>query len=348
MSRDDFVTSEDFDRLYDEISRPEEPEADRDGGWPEPSRPVLAADIGPGSLPAEAAMIEQAPRARNAEIRDFRKEAQTAHKVGPPFSLRDEEYVLPAAATRDDLKCSADRVWELAATARIVRLVGCSGIRLFGYDAHREDWLKAHFAMNLEGELAPMFRVPRLQPPKMPSTRTQAVYALDRQLIDLHWLHSACRGMSIQQDEFSELLSEDEFDWLLAMRFALSKVRSATKVERWLALSDVEAWQMACLHTATTRARLSVIRNGDGKTAPGADRVRAALRCAYSKKPGGVELIERGVAYWTVAHMMPSALAADRAILFASAIGSAEVPEPHIFQRQQDAVLRAIKREMER
>lgn len=285
--------------------------------------------------PLSPPTVTKAPRHRRSFRAMYLKRA--AAKSAPcgrcaNYELPDE--IIEMSPSSSTIEQSA----EVRTIQTVVTAISGADPELDGYEVHRTRWLTSNIRLNVEGRLAPRFR-PRLQATWKPVTQDQLLYALDRQIVDLHWLHCTGVRRSVDEPTVSTVLQRDSFDWDMAMTFAESDVRHEVKVGQWLGLSELERWQLAALQDDATRKRHTAIFNGDRSTA-GVAKVRGALAgmCRQSN-----EEIEIDLMLWRVAKMLPTASATPRSILFARGMGYPTPPAPHIYARKESAALKRIQ-----
>lgn len=298
----------------------------------------------PLSASASPTQVDQAAAGKPAANGwpSFKEAARKRSTATGPSSARCTNYEIPETIQEISRAESIDQGAEAKTLQEIVATIHSPSFDLRGYSEHRERWLRANIRLNHEGSLAPLYR-PRLPPARQPATEDQLLYALDRQIVDVHWLHCTGGRRRLNDPLVSTLLATDTFDWDTARGFAEADVRFEWKVDRWLALSDLERWQMAALHTPATRKRLSAIMNGDRST-PGADQIRAALANVHEFSAEREAEIDRDVMLWRVSKMMPTASSTARATLYARGMGHKDVIQPHVYERKQQAAIKRIER----
>ncbi|MEK8046892.1 hypothetical protein [Ideonella margarita] len=201
---------------------------------------------------------------------------------------------------------------------------------LTGYSKYREDWLSGQVTLNLQGKVAPLYRRPALRPAKIPVTREEALYSLDRQVIDLHWLHCTGFRFPIGQTQFATLLTDENFDWDLACDFALSLVKTEIKVTQWLSLDELSAWELASLQATATRKRLFDLRKQEPV-------IRQRLTTVHRGRPNAADLIQLDVTHWWVKSTIGVHSATARAKAFALCLGLDSPPTAAVFARQATA-----------
>ena len=133
----------------------------------------------------------------------------------------------------------------------------------FPYSEIRTEVCAISIELNRRRRLAPRFREMR-RPPKRVATSDDRLLSLDRQLIDLHWLH--CNGwrqiVLCDRLHFRPLLRRKKFKVNLAEMFA-EVPASANEKANWLMLPDEVAFQLAAIQTDRIRERFRIANLGD-------------------------------------------------------------------------------------
>lgn len=120
---------------------------------------------------------------------------------------------------------------------------------LMPYHLFRDQYCAISMVMNQRGIQPPIFRPKRSLPKPIKGQKpdlSDTLMMLDRQVIDLHWLH--CRGkrdLLATHKYFAELFAEEEFNIDLAAEFACKSWSIASKTHKVLDLMDFDQWQMA-------------------------------------------------------------------------------------------------------
>ena len=121
--------------------------------------------------------------------------------------------------------------------------------KLVCYMDLRDDICTISVVMNQRGVQPPAFRPKRSLP--NPTLRSEfsvadTIMMIDRQIIDLHWLH-CCGKRDLLDDNraFAELFAGDELDFDLAEQFAKKSWAGRVKTTKVLGLIQYEQWQMA-------------------------------------------------------------------------------------------------------
>ena len=242
-----------------------------------------------------------------------RAAASSSSVAGAGYTLDPETYAIPEESIPRAVRIFCEP--ELLALEGIGAFVERSQIPLDGYLAYRSVWLASQLALNVQKSLAPLFRT-SLSPVKCPVNMEQALFSVDRQVIDLHWLHQIGFRCVSSQREFAGLLSSDEFDFEMASQFALSNVKTTRKVDVWLGLPDEDQCTTGCLHNEAVRRRLQGIRGGTNGSI-GAEKICQSLRSVHRGRHDAARRIDDDLCYWRAAEMLPAATAMSRATLFA-------------------------------
>lgn len=107
------------------------------------------------------------------------------------------------------------------------------------YAAVRDRYLALNIALNLRGLTAPAFRPVRRLRNKNPASEEEELLGLDRQVIDLHYLHANHRSvLRLKRRDAKALFKPEEFDFTLAGQFALQPWRASAK-SRILQIPDL-------------------------------------------------------------------------------------------------------------
>jgi hypothetical protein len=166
-----------------------------------------------------------------------------------------------------------------------------------GYLAIRERFVALHFETNKLGRWAPRFR--EIPAHLFADERGNAQLALDRQVIDLHWLWATKRGKRCGVKSYETLFATDEFDQASAVRFATEAWHWNTKAA-YLNLTSNQQWELCALQTDPIRKRWVTIKAGDRVGAKirqiGATQVDMILR--NETRPQHQKHIQDQVATW--------------------------------------------------
>lgn len=204
----------------------------QDDDIPEPSATVSAATLADQAIAhaSERTALESAtadPAAKEAVTYRF-----------PDTSARQIAF---AGLTNDEL---------LASMEALLKNRSQDG-KLASYLSIRNEYCAISEVMNRNGLLPPRFRPARPLPVPIAGRKPSSdntLMMLDRQVIDLHWLH--CMGKRDRLEdakEFVELFDGDEFDFDLAGLFAKKGWSPTSKSAKVLNLIEEEQWQMAFL-----------------------------------------------------------------------------------------------------
>lgn len=115
------------------------------------------------------------------------------------------------------------------------------------------------------GTVAPRFRE-MLRPQYKSEMDEDRTLSLDRQIIDLHWLH--CRGVrknirtGSEKKSFDNLLMDDTFNFSHAEDFAKHLGPMEAKIN-WIKPNEFESWLLATLQTKYMYERYHVICHGE-------------------------------------------------------------------------------------
>lgn len=163
-----------------------------------------------------------------------------------------QSYIFPSTSGDENGLIASEDDELSAALGALVEKRDTDGRKL-PYHHVRSAYCSISLAMNRAGVRPPRFRPIRALPIPILGQKPCAndtLMMLDRQVIDLHWLH--CRGkreVIADSQEFAELFAEEEFDFELASRFAAKAWTIEKKTAKVLNLVAHEEWQMAILRT---------------------------------------------------------------------------------------------------
>ena len=159
------------------------------------------------------------------------------------------------SSTKDEIRTYEIVHQELRAMTGAFHATGMKG-----YLAIRKRFLALHFETNKLGRWAPRFRE---IPTHLPADEHgNAQLALDRQVIDLHWLWATKRGKRCGVKSYETLFAGDEFDQASAVRFATEAWHWDTKAA-YLNLTKNHQWELCALQTEPIRKRWVTIKAGD-------------------------------------------------------------------------------------
>ncbi|WP_157160252.1 hypothetical protein [Cupriavidus sp. BIS7] len=209
------------------------------------------------------------------------------------------------------------------------------------YEDHRESFCAISLELNRrEVTFAPRFRgTPR--PTHMAPTLAEQLLGLDRQIIDLHWLHSRGIKQRIITENYEDLLFEEEFDFGLAQEFA-AEVWTSDHKAALLSLPAHLQWQLDTLQPSRFADRYRRLRNGErsgGRTkAQGLPQIRARLEDSIINSPQHRSSIDDWLTLWLCHQMIDSKAPAALASLFSLATGTTPMA-PSSVSRKLDRVL---------
>lgn len=214
---------------------------------------------------AATAKLAPAGATKSASISGSSAPAIIALEDGPVEAddIYAEEYGFPLDALNESWPAlNAMSVTELADALHELSFE-MNGPDWAPYDEIRLKVCAISVELNRRGKLAPRFRGMR-RPPYKVTTLAELDLSLDRQFIDLHWLHCTGWNRVIQGDrwKFNNVLKVKTFQPGKAEMFAKVPV-SANEKATWLALPDHVAFQLAALQTDAIRERFRVANLGD-------------------------------------------------------------------------------------
>lgn len=130
---------------------------------------------------------------------------------------------------------------------------------------HLELNRRARSDSSIPGTVAPRFRE-MLRPQYKSEMNEDRTLSLDRQIIDLHWLH--CRGVrknirtGSENKSFDNLLMDDTFNFSHAEDFATYLGPMEAKIN-WIRPNEFESWLLATLQSKYMYERYHVICHGE-------------------------------------------------------------------------------------
>lgn len=156
-----------------------------------------------------------------------------------------------------------------------------SGKRLNYEGKVRNSICAFNIALNIQGLIAPRFR-PTRKPPAIGKTKypiEDEYLSNDRQIADLHWVHT--KKMSVSRIVgFSKLANhDDDFDWALASRFVRVYGKATRKAEA-LGLSDYDLVQLSTIQSSAIKSGIRSVESAVQKNSP---LLRTALSLAGSR-----------------------------------------------------------------
>ena len=163
-----------------------------------------------------------------------------------------DEYAFPLQE-EDQNQFDSMTDMELMAALNKISSPRSGETELISYMAVRDDLCRISIIMNQHSMRPPGFRPKRSLPNTKIGKRFSAedtYMMLDRQIIDLHWLHcSGKRDLLDSNPEFADLFTWDEFDFDLAELLAKKGWTVESKTAQVLGLIPYEQWQMAFFRT---------------------------------------------------------------------------------------------------
>jgi len=130
------------------------------------------------------------------------------------------------------------------------------------YHQIREKYCAISVAMNERGEVPPKFRPQRPLPRRMQkATPDDTLMMRDRQVIDMHWLHSRGKRDELPDRAFAPLFANEELDFDRAAILAAKSWTNEAKVGKVLNLIPHEELQLACLRTKAVADRWRYAEN---------------------------------------------------------------------------------------
>jgi hypothetical protein len=136
------------------------------------------------------------------------------------------------------------------------------------YHNERGDWCAIHTVMNERQLRPPRFR-PYIAFPKnwrvAGSSRAQQWSALDRQIIDLHWLHASGYRHEMRDAGFANLLNCDTFSFVLARQFVQQPWSKKSRIVNILGLPDELQWPLSTYALDSVSARIKELGDESGR-----------------------------------------------------------------------------------
>jgi len=118
------------------------------------------------------------------------------------------------------------------------------------YHQIREEYCALSLAMNECGDVPPKFRFMRPLPRQtVKATLDDTLMMRDRQVIDMHWLHSRGKRDESPDRTFTTLFVDEELDFDMAGALASKAWTNEIKAEKVLNLIPYEQFQLAILRT---------------------------------------------------------------------------------------------------
>jgi len=204
----------------------------------------------------------------------------------------------------------------------------------------RDRWLFLNLYLNKLKLVAPAFRnYPAMAP--FPVLDGEKFFALDVQLIDLHWLR--CNGFKrlVAQPEFADMFKVSSFDWGRATDFVTTAVKAEHKATSWLSLSDFEMAQMRTLKSKASRTRHSdYLRPARGRSA--FPWVMARLSEFMGESLNGVDMAEQEASMWFASKLLPGRPAAQQLRLYQSMLPNPVSCSPAVFAKKVNKICRML------
>lgn len=204
------------------------------------------------------------------------------------------------------------------------------------YEDHRESFCALNLELNRrEVTFAPRFRgTPR--PTHRAPTPAEQLLGLDRQIIDLHWLHSRGVKRRIATDNYEVLLLDEEFDFSLAQEFA-AEVWTSDHKAGLLSLPTHLQCQLDTLQPSSFADRIRRLRNGERSggrmKAKGLPQIRAELENSIINTPQHRGSIDEWVTLWLCHQMIDKEAPAALASLYSLATGTAPMASSSISRK---------------
>jgi len=204
------------------------------------------------------------------------------------------------------------------------------------YEEHRESFCALNLELNRrEVTFAPRFRgTPR--PTHRAPTPSEQLLGLDRQIIDLHWLHSRGIKRRIATDSYGDLLLEEGFDFDLAQEFA-AEVWTSDHKAALLSLPTQLQWQLDTIQPSSFADRFRRLCNGERSggriKTKGLPQIRAALENSIINSPQHSGNIDEWATLWLCHKMIDTEAPAALASLYSFATGTAPMASSSISRK---------------
>lgn len=211
------------------------------------------------------------------------------------------------------------------------------------YEDHRESFCALNLELNRrEVTFAPRFRgAPR--PTYGAPTPAERLLGLDRQIIDLHWLHSRGVKRRIATDIYEDLLLEEEFNFDMAQDFAAEAWTGDHKAAL-LSLPTQLQWQLDTLQPSNFADRFRRLRNGersgDRMRAKGLPQIRAELENSIINLPQCRGSIDEWATLWLCYQMIGDKAPAALVSLYSVATGTTPMAPSSISRKLKRALAR--------
>lgn len=219
-------------------------------------------------------VLETAASKAKAVAPEALKAGQPKHD---PAKRLVESYYFP------DVGIAKANFMRITAAERVDTLKILLG-RACAYHQVREEYCALSLAMNECGDVPPKFRSMRQLPRRTAkATPDETLMLRDRQVIDMHWLHSRGKRDELPDRAFTTLFVDDELDFDMAEVLASKAWTNEIKAEKVLNLIPHEQFQLACLHI---KAVADTWRNAENSMKTTIDRrLREQLVSEPSLKP---------------------------------------------------------------
>ncbi|HHL4038155.1 TPA: hypothetical protein ACQ7LZ_003455 [Klebsiella pneumoniae] len=168
------------------------------------------------------------------------------------------------------------------------------------YLNHRDEAVSLSIALNISQYIAPRFRA--LPPsPKRTSDDEPNQLSIDRQVIDMHWTWIQGQKKAVGAEEFEHLFQREEFDWILAEKFARLNWTTDVKI-RALQINVNLQWELAQYQSKKHRDSWRKLQKGDvrgGKLhSLGIAQVTERLEVSVTKRRNLAKHIPHWVNVW--------------------------------------------------
>jgi len=211
------------------------------------------------------------------------------------------------------------------------------------YEDHRESFCALSLELNRrEVTFAPRFRgSPR--PSHRAPTPAEQLLGLDRQIIDLHWLHSRGIQRRIATDIYEDLLLEKEFDFGQAQEFATEAWTSDHKAKLLSLPMDLQ-WQLDTIQPSNFTDRFRRLRNGERSGGrikmKGLPQILVELENSTINAPHHRGSVEEWLTLWLCYQMIGDKAPAALASLYSLATGSTPMAPSSISRKLKRVLAR--------
>jgi len=207
------------------------------------------------------------------------------------------------------------------------------------FEDERAQYRAIHLALNRRLVTPPRLRIPirGRKPDGKSFTTAEQALTIDKQVIDLDWLHCSGKRDAIPEKDLGSLFSSDaHIDWNMAEQLAQKPWRSDTKVIESLRLSDAEQFPLAILQSSKIRMRWTDLQKQQAK-------VETTLKNRADRYPTLSSAIPSLVAVWKADRMAADASLKTKAKLHQWIVGSTTPMASEQFREQ----LRKVRRHLE-